>query len=104
MNTLKENRKRFKKIVKKLGKTVNNLNYFSLIMYKLHSLELAGFDLDFWITDTRIFLKNQYKVKPSYIDEQLYSDYSAFQEIRSYLRELRILDQEREMLEKEFKN
>lgn len=104
MNTLKENRKRIKKIVKKLGKAVNSLNYFSLIMYKVDRFDLCDFDLDWRIQDAVIFFKNQYRVKPSYIDAQLYSNYSAFQEIRSYLIELRILKKEREIIEKEFKN
>lgn len=101
MNTLKENIKQTKKMVRKLGKTVNNLNNLSFAMFKMYRYDLPSFDLDFLIKDTAILFREQYKFPFGYIHDQLLDDYGTLQEVRHYLLDLRILRQEREFLEQE---
>lgn len=99
MNNLKENRKKTKKIICKLGKAVNNLNFFSEALYKTYMFYLPNYDLDELIQDTAIILRDQLCLKSSYVAQQILLNYSELEEIRFYLLELRILRQEREMLE-----
>lgn len=99
MNTLRENMKQTKKMVRKLGNTVNNLNNLSFAMFKTYRHDLPGFDLDDLIQDAAILFREQYKLPFAYIYDQLLDDYGTFQEVRHYLLELRILRQERQFLE-----
>lgn len=106
MNTLKENIKQTKKMVRTLGKTVNNLNNLSFAMFKMYRYDLPGFDLNDLMGDAAILFREQYKLPFGYIYDQLLDDYGTLQEVRHYLLELRMLRQERQFLEqeKQFKN
>lgn len=106
MNTLRENIKQTHKMVRKLGKAVNNLNNLSFAMFKMYRYDLPAFDLDDLIKDAAILFREQYKLQFGYIHDQLLDDYGTFQEVRHYLLELRILSQERQFIEQEneFKN
>lgn len=101
MNTLKENIKQTKKMVRKLGKTVNNLNNLSLAMFKMYRYYLPNFDLDDLIKDAAILFREQYKLPFGYIHDQLLDDFATLQEVRHYFLKLRMLSQERQFLEQE---
>ena len=103
MNTLKQNRKQFKKVIKKLVKAVNSLNSVSKDLYKTYKYNLPDFALDGLISEKAVFLSNTQRMRffnksSSFYYNKMLEDYSTLKEISNYLIKLRILRQEHEVL------